>query len=67
VLLHVMTCCTAQCQYPRCRVIKGLIRHGLVCKTRGCIACKKMWSLFRLHSRNCRDPQCKVPKCRYVI
>jgi len=64
VLLHVMTCCTAQCQYPRCRVIKGLIRHGLVCKTRGCIACKKMWSLFRLHSRNCRDPQCKVPKCR---
>ncbi|CAE5967059.1 unnamed protein product [Arabidopsis arenosa] len=64
LLLHVMACCTAQCQYPRCRAIKGLIRHGLACKTRGCSHCKKMWALFRMHSRNCRDPQCKVPKCR---
>ncbi|KAF8083265.1 hypothetical protein N665_0786s0010 [Sinapis alba] len=65
LLLHAMSCCTAQCQYPRCRMIKLLFRHGVVCKNRNsCIPCKRMWALFRMHSRNCRDPQCRVPKCR---
>ncbi|ESQ48727.1 hypothetical protein EUTSA_v10019887mg [Eutrema salsugineum] len=64
LLLHVIACCTAQCQYPRCRMIKILFRHGVACKTRGCIHCKRMWALFRMHARNCRDPQCRVPKCR---
>ncbi|XP_010487036.1 PREDICTED: histone acetyltransferase HAC5-like isoform X1 [Camelina sativa] len=64
LLLHVMTCVSGQCQYPRCRMTKLLVRHGLACKTRGCPHCKKMWGLFRLHARNCRDPQCKVAKCK---
>ncbi|CAH8362534.1 unnamed protein product [Eruca vesicaria subsp. sativa] len=66
LLLHMLSCCTTQCQYPRCRAIKLLVRHGLVCKTKGkgCIHCKKMWAIFRLHARNCRDSQCRVPKCR---
>ncbi|XP_010418930.1 PREDICTED: histone acetyltransferase HAC5-like [Camelina sativa] len=64
LLLHVMTCLNGQCQYPRCRMTKLLVRHGLACKTRGCPHCKKMWGLFRLHARNCRDPQCKVAKCK---
>uniref|UniRef100_A0A1J3G8C8 histone acetyltransferase n=1 Tax=Noccaea caerulescens TaxID=107243 RepID=A0A1J3G8C8_NOCCA len=64
LLLHVIACCTAQCQYPRCRMIKILFRHGVACKTRGCVHCKRMWALFRMHARNCRDPQCRVPKCR---
>ncbi|KAL0855182.1 hypothetical protein Bca101_060334 [Brassica carinata] len=65
LLLHAMACCSAQCQYPRCRMIKLLFRHGVVCKNRNsCIPCKRMWALFRMHSRNCRDPQCRVPKCR---
>ncbi|KAL1204838.1 Histone acetyltransferase HAC5 [Cardamine amara subsp. amara] len=64
VLLHVIACCSGQCQYPRCRQIKSLLRHGVACKIRGCAHCKRMWALFRLHARNCRDSQCKVPKCR---
>ncbi|KAJ0242438.1 Histone acetyltransferase HAC5 [Hirschfeldia incana] len=66
LLLHMLACCTTQCQYPRCRAIKLLVRHGLVCKTKGkgCAHCKKMWAIFRLHARNCRDSQCRVPKCR---
>ncbi|XP_023641115.1 histone acetyltransferase HAC5 isoform X2 [Capsella rubella] len=64
LLLHVVACCTVQCQYPRCRHIRRLVKHGIICKIRGCGLCKKMWALFRLHARNCRDPECKVPKCR---
>ncbi|XP_018491142.2 histone acetyltransferase HAC5 [Raphanus sativus] len=65
LLLHAMACFSAQCQYPRCRMIKLLVRHGVACKNRNsCVPCKRMWSLFRMHSRNCRDLQCRVPKCR---
>ncbi|CAN7117420.1 hypothetical protein BRARA_C03444 [Brassica rapa] len=65
LLLHAMTCFTAQCQYPRCRMIKLLFRHGVACKNRNsCVPCKRMWALLRMHARNCRDPQCRVPKCR---
>ncbi|KAL0743803.1 hypothetical protein Bca4012_085316 [Brassica carinata] len=64
VLLHVMTCCTSQCQYPMCRIVKLLIRHGVTCKNRACNTCKRMWDLLRMHARSCRDPQCTIPKCR---
>ncbi|CDY51908.1 BnaC03g73710D [Brassica napus] len=65
LLLHAMTCFTAQCQYPRCRMIKLLFRHGVACKNKNsCVPCKRMWALLRMHARNCRDPQCRVPKCR---
>ncbi|KAF8109437.1 hypothetical protein N665_0095s0010 [Sinapis alba] len=64
VLLHVMTCCTTQCQYPMCRIVKRLLSHGVTCKNRICNLCKRMWDLFRFHARNCRDPQCRIPKCR---
>ncbi|CAN8259549.1 unnamed protein product [Cochlearia groenlandica] len=64
LLLHVIACCSAQCQYPRCRPIKILLRHGIACKIRGCNHCKKMWFILRMHARNCRDAQCRVPKCK---
>ncbi|CAN6887209.1 hypothetical protein Bca4012_074415 [Brassica carinata] len=63
VLLHVTTCCTTQCQYPRCRTVKLLLRHGVTCKKRVCNHCKRMWDIFRMHARNCREPQCTIPKC----
>ena len=66
VLLHVTTCCTTQCQYPRCRTVKLLLRHGVTCKKRVCNHCKRMWDIFRMHARNCREPQCTIPKCRYI-
>jgi hypothetical protein len=48
-----------------------LIRHFAVCKRRnndkGCLRCKRMLQLFRLHSLICDQPDsCRVPLCRYV-
>ncbi|CAI9783593.1 unnamed protein product [Fraxinus pennsylvanica] len=67
LLVHASQCHSPLCQYPNCRKVKGLFRHGFVCKVRvsgGCALCKKMWSLLQLHSRACKESQCNVPRCR---
>ncbi|XP_022847823.1 histone acetyltransferase HAC1-like isoform X2 [Olea europaea var. sylvestris] len=67
LLVHASQCRSPLCQYPNCRKVKGLFRHGFVCKVRasgGCPLCKKMWSLLQLHSRACKESQCNVPRCR---
>ncbi|CAH1442644.1 unnamed protein product [Lactuca virosa] len=67
LLVHAAQCGSALCQYPNCRKVKGLFRHGFNCKTRasgGCLLCKKMWHLLRLHARACKESQCHVPRCR---
>ncbi|KZV44816.1 hypothetical protein F511_09859 [Dorcoceras hygrometricum] len=67
LLVHASQCRSAQCQYPNCRKVKGLFRHGMLCKTRasgGCVLCKKMWYLLQLHSRACKESECNVPRCR---
>ncbi|PPD90590.1 hypothetical protein GOBAR_DD12475 [Gossypium barbadense] len=67
LLVHASQCRSAHCQYPNCRKVKGLFRHGIQCKTRasgGCVLCKKMWYLLQLHARACKESQCHVPRCR---
>ncbi|KAK7254981.1 hypothetical protein RIF29_28380 [Crotalaria pallida] len=67
LLVHASQCRSAHCQYPNCRKVKGLFRHGMHCKTRasgGCVLCKKMWYLLQLHARACKESQCHVPRCR---
>ncbi|KAK4774815.1 hypothetical protein SAY86_009750 [Trapa natans] len=67
LLVHASQCRSAQCQYPNCRKVKGLFRHGIQCKTRasgGCVLCKKMWYLLQLHARACKESECHVPRCR---
>ncbi|KAK4780446.1 hypothetical protein SAY87_016552 [Trapa incisa] len=67
LLVHASHCRSAQCQYPNCRKVKGLFRHGIQCKIRasgGCSLCKKMWYLLQLHARACKESQCHVPRCR---
>ncbi|KAM0890970.1 hypothetical protein ACQ4PT_026736 [Festuca glaucescens] len=67
LLVHASTCRSGSCQYPNCRKVKGLFRHGMQCKTRasgGCALCKKMWYMLQLHARACRDSGCSVPRCR---
>ena len=67
LLVHASQCRSAQCQYPNCRKVKGLFRHGIQCKVRasgGCVLCKKMWYLLQLHARACKESQCHVPRCR---
>ncbi|XP_075482425.1 histone acetyltransferase HAC1-like isoform X1 [Primulina tabacum] len=67
LLVHASQCRSPNCQYPNCRKVKGLFRHGMLCKTRasgGCVLCKKMWYLLQLHSRACKESECNVPRCR---
>ncbi|KAK1433395.1 hypothetical protein QVD17_10305 [Tagetes erecta] len=67
LLVHASQCRSPVCQYPNCRKVKGLFRHGISCKTRasgGCVLCKKMWYLLQLHARACKESKCHVPRCR---
>ncbi|KAG0465829.1 hypothetical protein HPP92_019993 [Vanilla planifolia] len=67
LLVHASQCRFPHCQYPNCRKVKGLFRHGIQCKTRvsgGCVLCKKMWYLLQLHARACKESECHVPRCR---
>nr|GMD86545.1 histone acetyltransferase HAC1-like isoform X1 [Ipomoea batatas] len=67
LLVHASRCRSPQCQYPNCRKVKGLFRHGIQCKRRasgGCLLCKKMWYLLQLHARACKESECHVPRCR---
>ncbi|CAI0442024.1 unnamed protein product [Linum tenue] len=67
LLVHASQCRSPHCQYPNCRKVKGLFRHGIQCRTRasgGCVLCKKMWYLLQLHARACKESGCYVPRCR---
>ncbi|MQM16801.1 hypothetical protein Taro_049762, partial [Colocasia esculenta] len=67
LLVHASQCRSVHCQYPNCRRVKGLFRHGITCTTRasgGCYLCKKMWYLLQLHARACKESPCHVPRCR---
>lgn len=67
LLVHASQCRSPHCQYPNCRKVKGLFRHGIQCKIRasgGCLLCKKMWYLLQLHARACKESECHVPRCR---
>ncbi|KAJ8564834.1 hypothetical protein K7X08_001294 [Anisodus acutangulus] len=67
LLVHASQCRFSHCQYPNCRKVKGLFRHGIQCKIRvsgGCVLCKKMWYLLQLHARACKESECHVPRCR---
>nr|GEV69791.1 BTB/POZ and TAZ domain-containing protein 1-like [Tanacetum cinerariifolium] len=56
-------------KYSTCEGLQHSIRHFASCKKRvggGCVRCKRMWQLFKLHSCICElpDSTCKVPLCR---
>lgn len=57
-------------KFATCQCLQVLIRHFATCKKRvkgGCLRCKRMWQLFRLHSSIClRQHSCKVPLCRQI-
>ncbi|XP_010929436.2 probable histone acetyltransferase HAC-like 1 isoform X1 [Elaeis guineensis] len=67
LLVHASQCRSPHCPYPNCRKVKGLFRHGILCKIRasgGCQMCKKMWYLLQIHSRACKESNCHVPRCK---
>ncbi|KAI3512849.1 hypothetical protein L1887_20169 [Cichorium endivia] len=56
-------------KFSTCEGLQHSIKHFANCKKRvngGCIRCKRMWQLFRLHSSICEAPDstCRVPLCR---
>lgn len=58
--------------FSTCYGLQLLIRHFAVCKRRsnekGCLRCKRMLQLLRLHSSICDQPEsCRVPLCRYMF
>ncbi|XP_044484135.1 BTB/POZ and TAZ domain-containing protein 1-like [Mangifera indica] len=55
-------------KFATCQGVQLLIRHFGTCKKRvneGCLRCKRLWQLLRLHSLMCDQPDsCGVPLCR---
>lgn len=58
--------------FRTCESLQFLIKHFASCVKKlagggGCVQCKRMWQLFRLHSSICDRERCKVPLCRYKL
>lgn len=56
-------------KFSTCQGLQLSIQHFANCKNRmnqGCVRCKRMWQLFKLHSSICELPEsaCKVPLCK---
>ncbi|KAL4559763.1 hypothetical protein LXL04_031908 [Taraxacum kok-saghyz] len=56
-------------KYSTCEGLQHSIKHFAICKKRvngGCVRCKRMWQLFKLHSSICESPDttCRVPLCK---
>ncbi|GAV62549.1 BTB domain-containing protein/zf-TAZ domain-containing protein [Cephalotus follicularis] len=56
-------------KFSTCQGIQLLIKHFATCNKRvnqgGCLRCKRMWQLLRLHASICDQPDsCRVPLCR---
>ncbi|CAL1390742.1 unnamed protein product [Linum trigynum] len=54
------------CPYKNCSVLKRLFSHATKCSTRssgGCLLCRAVWNILRLHSLECSEPNCRVPRC----
>ncbi|PON72361.1 Voltage dependent potassium channel [Parasponia andersonii] len=55
-------------KYSTCQGLQMLIKHFATCDKRvngGCLRCKRMWQLLRLHSSICeQSDSCRVPLCR---
>ncbi|KAI3777643.1 hypothetical protein L1987_47444 [Smallanthus sonchifolius] len=56
-------------KFSTCQGLQLSIQHFVNCKKRineGCVRCKRMWQLFKLHASICESPgsSCRVPLCR---
>ncbi|KAK1433874.1 hypothetical protein QVD17_10792 [Tagetes erecta] len=56
-------------KFSTCQGLQLSLQHFANCKNRmnqGCVRCKRMWQLFKLHSSICELPEsaCKVPLCK---
>ncbi|KAM5571841.1 hypothetical protein ABKV19_012092 [Rosa sericea] len=58
-------------KFGTCQGLQHLFQHFATCKRRvngGCLRCKRMWQLLRLHSSMCdQSDSCRVPLCSSYI
>jgi len=69
LLRHAATCTSPTCHSANCMKMKGIFRHASSCPNRAngsCHVCKRIWMLFQIHARQCKEANCKVPNCNAI-
>lgn len=69
LLLHAARCNSPKCTSTNCAKMKDLLKHGETCTIKavgGCSICKRIWCLFQIHARQCKEVNCPVPKCNAI-
>ncbi|KAL6547074.1 hypothetical protein OROMI_022795 [Orobanche minor] len=66
-MTHASQCPKVICEDQNCFKIKGVYRHGIMCKKlpeERCHLCRVLWHCLMVHARVCTDSICGVPCCR---
>lgn len=69
LLKHAAACTNPSCHSANCTKMKGIFQHAKKCQNRAngqCHVCKRIWMLFQIHARQCKEPNCKVPNCNTI-
>ena len=69
LLRHAATCDSKSCHSANCSKMKGIFKHAASCPNRAngvCHICKRIWMLFQIHARQCKEANCKVPNCKTI-
>ena len=69
LLRHAATCDSTSCHSANCQKMKGIFNHATSCPNRAnglCHICKRIWMLFQIHARQCKESNCKVPNCNTI-
>ena len=66
---HASRCKSTSCTSSNCAKMKSYMVHGKTCKLKasgGCLICKRVWTLLRIHAQKCKDAVCPVPQCMAI-
>ncbi len=74
LLEHASDCTKPNCSFlstelqsSRCKKMKECLTHSATCKKSikgGCVMCRQIGIMLRVHSRRCTIQNCRVPRCR---
>ena len=62
---HASTCGYGACTSFKCKEVKKLFSHSLLCTTESnnCTNCRRTWLLIYMHAKCCNIEVCPVPRC----
>jgi E1A/CREB-binding protein len=66
---HASHCDSKLCASTKCAKMKTYLKHSGQCRFKvvgGCKACKRIWTLLRIHAQKCKDAACPVPQCNAI-